>query len=336
MQGNPRGLSTEAELGRTRPQIEAVWAQRVQGRFSGVEGVSIAYAYIEPAERKSRAVVISSGRTEFIDKYAEVAFDLFQQGFAVYVIDHRGQGFSGRLLTDLHKGHVVDFEHYVSDLHQFVTEVVLPRESLSPVLVGHSMGAAIVARFIQVYPDIAAGAAVCSPMLEINTGAPQGIVWPILSRIEALLSSPDKEPGYVPGGVPYRAVQFSKEGRMNNLTSSEVRLEYFNQQYIDFPQVQMGSPTRHWLLRAFEAMARILAEVDCVRVPVAVMVSGGDRIVREGGAIEFVESLERLGQVPVSFLRVEGAEHELLMESDVFRLPAMNFLLDFIESIDRS
>lgn len=336
MQGNPRGLSTEAEFGRLRPQIEEVWEKRTRGQFAGVDGVSIAYAFIEPAERKSRAVVISPGRTEFIDKYTEVAFDLFQQGFAVYVIDHRGQGFSERLLADSHKGHVVDFEHYVADLHQLVTRIVVPRESLLPVLVGHSMGGAIVARFIQTYPDITAGAILCSPMLEINTGAPQRIVWPILSRIEALLSSPDKEPGYVPGGVSYKAVQFNKEGRMNNLTSSEARLDYFNRQYSDFPQVQIGSPTRHWLLQAFEATAQILAEVDRIRVPVAVIVSAGDRIVREGGAIEFVESLKRLSSAPVLFLRVEGAEHELLMESDAFRLPAMNFLLDFIESIDRS
>lgn len=336
MQDNPRGISTEAELSRTRSQIEAVWATRVQGRFAGVDGVSIAYAFIEPAERKSRAVVISSGRTEFIDKYAEVAFDLFQQGYAVYVIDHRGQGFSERLLGDSHKGHVVDFEHYIADLHQLVTEVIAPREPLLPVLVGHSMGGAIVARFLQVHPDSASGAVLCSPMLEINTGAPQRIVWPILSRIEALLSSLDKEPGYVPGGVPYAATQFNKEGRMNHLTSCEARLDYFNQQYSNFPQVQMGSPTRHWLLQAFEAMALILAEVDRIRVPVAVIVSGGDRIVREGGAIEFVESLGRLGSAPAPFLRIEGAEHELLMESDAFRLPAMNLLLDFIESIDRS
>ena len=336
MQDNPRGLSTEAELGLIRPQIEAVWAKRVRGQFAGVGGLSIAYAFIEPVERKSRAVVISSGRTEFIDKYAEVAFDLYQQGYAVYVIDHRGQGFSERLLDDSHKGHVVDFEHYVTDLHQLVTEVVVPREPLLPVLVGHSMGGAIVARFIQTYPDSAAGAVLCSPMLEINTGAPQRIVWPILSRIEALLSSPDKEPGYVPGGVPYEATQFSKEGRMNHLTSSEARLDYFNWQYNEFLQVQMGSPTRHWLLQAFEAMARILVEVDRIRVPVAVVISGGDRIVREGGAKEFVGSLERLGSAPVSYLCIEGAEHELLMESDVFRLPTMNFLLDFIESIDRS
>ena len=333
MQDNPKGLSTEAELSRTRPQIEAVWAKRVQGQFAGVDGVSIAYAFIEPAQRRSRAVVISPGRTEFIDKYAEVAFDLFQQGCAVYVIDHRGQGFSGRLLADSHKGHVADFDHYVADLHQLVAEVVVPRESLLPVLVGHSMGGAIVARCLQVHPDIAAGAVLCSPMLEINTGAPQRIVWPILSRIEALLSSPDKEPGYVPGGVPYSATQFSKEGRMNNLTSSEARLDYFNRQYREFPQVQIGSPTRHWLLKAFEAMAQILAEVDRIHVPIAVMVSGGDRIVREGGAVEFVESLERLNLAPVPFLRIEGAEHELLMESDVFRLPAMNFLLGFIETI---
>ena len=334
MLDNRRGLSIEAELDRTRPQIDAIWAKRTQGQLVAADGVSIAYAFIEPVERRERAIIIAPGRTEFIDKYAEVAFDLYGQGFAVYVIDHRGQGFSERLLDDPHKGHVADFEHYVSDLHQFVLGVVLPREARAPVLVGHSMGSAIVARFLQCYPDVAAGAVLCSPMFEINTGAPQRIVWPILAKIEALLSSSSKQPGYVPGGVRYEQTQFSKEGQLNNLTSSKVRLEYFNRQYQDNPQVQLGSPTRHWLLQAFEAMAQILAEVDRIQVPVAVMTSGVDRIVREGGVNEFVASLEKLGVAPVPFLRVEGAEHELLMESDTFRLPAMNFMLDFVEAID--
>ncbi len=32
------------------------------------------------------------------------------------IIDHRGQGRSGRLLSDTHRGHVVNFSDYVDDL----------------------------------------------------------------------------------------------------------------------------------------------------------------------------------------------------------------------------
>lgn len=331
MQDNPRGFSTEAELGQNRAEIEAVWAARTQGKLLAADGVAIAYAFIEPENRREQAIVISPGRTEFIDKYSELAFDFYRLGFAVYVIDHRGQGFSDRLLEDSHKGHVADFEDYVVDLHQLFVEVLSVRESAKPFLVGHSMGGAIVARFLQLYPDLGAGGVLCSPMLEINTGAPQRIIWPILSRIESLLASPDKEPGYVPGGVPYEETQMWVEGKLNRLTSSEARLEYFNQQYLDYPQVQLGSPTRHWLLRAFEGMASILADVERIQAPIAVLVSGGDRIVREGGVTEFVERLQQHQSEAVPFLRVEGAEHELLMESDEIRLQALNFLMDFIE-----
>jgi len=37
-------------------------------------------------------------------------------GFDVLIIDHRGQGRSGRLLADPHLGHVNRFNDYVDDL----------------------------------------------------------------------------------------------------------------------------------------------------------------------------------------------------------------------------
>ncbi|MCT6568541.1 alpha/beta fold hydrolase, partial [Staphylococcus aureus] len=43
-------------------------------------------------------VVVVPGRIESYVKYPEVAYDLFQQGYDVIVLDHRGQGRSGRIL----------------------------------------------------------------------------------------------------------------------------------------------------------------------------------------------------------------------------------------------
>lgn len=334
MLDNPRGFSTEADLQANRSEIEALWARRTQGRLAGVAGVDIAYAFVLAEGSVGRPVVLAPGRTEFLDKYMEVVFDLHWQGRSVYLLDHRGQGSSGRLLSDSHKGHVESFDDYVADLQQLLAEVIAPQEDLAPVLIGHSMGGAIVARHLQMHPGVAAAAALCSPMLEINTGAPQSIVWPILARIDALLSPKGKEPGYVPGGVPYEELPYMKEGKLNNLTSSELRLSYFNQQYRDQPAWQLGGPTRKWLLRAFEAMRAVLQDVDNIQVPVTVLISGGDRIVREGGIRQFVQALEACGLVAVDSLTLPEAEHELLMESDKRRIPAMNHLLDFIERAD--
>jgi lysophospholipase len=67
-------------------------------------------------------------------------------GFAVAMIDWRGQGLSERALGNARKGHVYDFAEYDRDLEAFVKEVVLPDCPPPLFALGHSMGAAVLLR----------------------------------------------------------------------------------------------------------------------------------------------------------------------------------------------
>jgi lysophospholipase len=70
-------------------------------------------------------LVVSPGRTESSPEYYETAIDFIKEGYSpVYVVDHRGQGLSPRLLEDQQKGHIETFNHYVSDF-SYVTNQVL-------------------------------------------------------------------------------------------------------------------------------------------------------------------------------------------------------------------
>lgn len=71
-------------------------------------------------------IVICPGRIESYVKYAELAYDLVHTGFDVLIIDHRGQGLSGRMLSDTHRGHVDNFSDYVDDLYVFRQQEVQP------------------------------------------------------------------------------------------------------------------------------------------------------------------------------------------------------------------
>ena len=71
-------------------------------------------------------MVLLQGRAEFVEKYGETVGDLGARGFAVYALDWRGQGRSGRVLKDPRKGHVVSYDDYLKDLDLFLERLVVP------------------------------------------------------------------------------------------------------------------------------------------------------------------------------------------------------------------
>ena len=72
--------------------------------------------------------------------------DLRDRGFAVAMIDWRGQGHSSRRLRDPRKGYVRDFADFEIDVETFVQQVVLPDCPPPFFALAHSMGGAVMLR----------------------------------------------------------------------------------------------------------------------------------------------------------------------------------------------
>jgi lysophospholipase len=126
--------------------------------------------------------VVCPGRIESYVKYAELAYDL-STGFDVMIIDHRGQGRSGRMLSDTHRGHVVNFSDYVDDLAAFWQQEVQPGPGESGLSL-RTHGRAIATLFLQRYHQHCDAIALCAPMFGIVMRLPDWMVRHILDWAE--------------------------------------------------------------------------------------------------------------------------------------------------------
>ncbi|MGC8015884.1 alpha/beta hydrolase, partial [Salmonella enterica] len=72
----------------------------VSGTIKTSDGAELRFARWAPPPGRKGTVCVFSGRGEMIEKYFETVRDLRDRGFAVAMIDWRGQGHSSRRLRD--------------------------------------------------------------------------------------------------------------------------------------------------------------------------------------------------------------------------------------------
>ena len=70
----------------------------------------------ESAVRK--LMILVNGRAENMLKWTELAYDFYQQGYDVLLFDHRGQGYSQRIIPQ--KGHLDEFRFYTDDMAKII------------------------------------------------------------------------------------------------------------------------------------------------------------------------------------------------------------------------
>lgn len=294
----------------------------VQDRFIGQHAVPIHYAYCLP-DNPSATVVISSGRIESLLKYKEVIFDLYQNNLAVFILDHRGQGLSGRMTQDPHQGYVQDFGDYVADFAQFFEQIVTPKATQPCTLLCHSMGSAIGALTLLNHPTWFERAIFCSPMFGIKPAFPNWLST-ILIGAGMSVNKLKREPqGYFPGQRGYHAYPFP----VNTLTHSKVRYQLFRDLYETQPELQLGGVTTAWLRAALIAMNTIENNTSKLTLPVLAFSAKMDLVVDNRRQQRVINSMPNARLVKVS-----GAKHELLIEKDPIRHEVMQHILDFVFS----
>ncbi|MBN2233069.1 MAG: alpha/beta fold hydrolase [Deltaproteobacteria bacterium] len=291
--------------------------------ISSRQGIRIVYAGAV-VERALGVVLLINGRDESLVKYLSVIGELNRAGFSVYTYDHRGQGFSGRLLPEPHKGHVDDFADYVADLRYFCDHIVRPRSSGKILGLAHSLGGTIALQYALTYPREFAGLVLAAPMLGFPTAPwPAFLVPPLL----ALLDFCGCERNYIIGGGPFIPEPFTEN---NPLSSDRESYTAYQRLLAEQPLLQLGSPTNAWVRESLRALKKIEAEAPALELPILLLQPGDERVVDNRAQRRFCR---RAGDCRL--VEFPGSRHEILMEKPAIKVSALHAVIDFFRALCR-
>lgn len=252
------------------------------------------------------SVIIAPGRTEFIEKYFEVARELQARGFAVFCIDWRGQGLSGREVQNGLKGHFASFDDPVNDLSTALKmlSAKLPRPHIG---LAHSMGGGILLRALQTRRVELDAAAFSAPMWGIAG------LKPMAKRFARFMASVGA------GGMfaPTVATRWKREPfKRNPVTNDEQRHKRCQDLITEEPRLALAGPTLGWLAAASDAIEafRQPGALAHVRIPILVASAEDEKFVDSASHAFVAEQLPN-----AMHITIPGAKHEILMERDELR-----------------
>ena len=283
----------------------------VTGTIKTPDGAELRFARWAPPANRKGTVCVFTGRGEQIEKYFETVRDLRDRGFAVAMIDWRGQGHSSRRLRDPRKGYVRDFSDYEIDVETFVQQVVLPDCPPPYFALAHSMGGAVMLRVAHAGKRWFDRMVLSAPMIDLP-GHRTSFPARALLRILRLAGQGGR---YVPGGSDELIGVVVVRQQSPDQRSRALR-----------PQRRDpgGRPdARHRLadggLGRYRVHARCAAFAPRtirseIRQPILMLAASNDTIVSTSAIEEFAYHL-RAG----SHLVIAGSKHEILQEQDRYR-----------------
>ncbi|MFP5346763.1 MAG: lysophospholipase [Actinomycetes bacterium] len=230
-----------------------------------------------PGREPSYVVLLCHGYGEHLGRYEEVANRFREDGAAVYALDHVGHGESEgeRVL-------IPDFEPVVRDFHLLEERARSEQPGLPVVLVGHSMGGMIAARYAQEYGDGLACVVLSGPVIGR---------WDAATQLLGLNEIPD---------TPIDPATLSRDPAVGEA-------------YVADPLVWHG-PFKRPTLEALDACLRTIAAAGPIDSPPVLWVHGEeDALVPYEGSAEGWTALAGRRSEAKSY---PGSRHEIFNETN--------------------
>jgi lysophospholipase len=147
------------------------------GSLVNADGARLRYGWAFPDTSVRGVIVLAPSFQAPVEEYFETARDLAQAGYAVWIMDRRGQGGSDRWPGAGQRAHLEGGWREVRDLRQFALLARAQNPHAPAFLLGESFGGLVGLRLLHDNPDLFAAAAFSSPGIDFQTnGVPRGVV----------------------------------------------------------------------------------------------------------------------------------------------------------------
>ncbi|MEM6973317.1 MAG: alpha/beta hydrolase [Pseudomonadota bacterium] len=271
------------------------------------DGVALRAALWNPGGPRGLALLLS-GRVEFLEKLALAATALADRGYAVAVLDWRGQGLSERLTDDPRRAHVGDFAEYHRDLAALVAHPAVAAEGSVRIIVSHSMGACILRGALAKGVVTAEKLVFSAPLAAIRMHPVAAAVAPLLIYAARWLGFSRLWPPVYNPGRPYVLKGFAG----NCLSRDPVLYGWYENTTRTEPRLALGLPTLGWLAAATDAMAANRA-MGGTGIPSLVLLGSREGVVDPKASKAMARRIEARLSV------IEGGMHDLFIDAAPIR-----------------
>lgn len=285
--------------------------------LSGKGDCQIAYRHFTHIQPSSKLVILVNGRAENILKWSEVAYDFYLQGYDVLAFDHRGQGYSQRLLSDVEKGYIDEFRFYTEDMAELIKKVTALYAYSSQHIVAHSLGSLISAYYLANYDHHINSAVLSSPFFGLPGEHP--LRDELIINLMMLMGQGKR---YVFGKGSYKPADLNN----NELSFCKTRMKWMNRINRNHPELHLGGPTFRWIHLCLQAIKNLPKILPRIEIPILILQADKEKIVQNKNLKKLTALLPQ-GEVRL----IEKAKHEILFERDGIRTQALQSIFAFLK-----
>ncbi len=270
---------------------------------------------------------IFPGKSEYVEKYFEVVSELSQRGFAVVVMDWRGQGLSHRDNRENTFGHIADFDLFFEDFDALHNEVghACPKPYFC---LAHSMGGNVALRMVAERDHPFKAIVLSAPMTGLML---KGFLSRRVKQISGLMTFIGRGKEVVPGGKLFDPL--TEKFEANRVTHDLRRFNRAKAILHKNPNLVQRAATHGWMFESLKSIDQLFhsRSLESLTAPVLLFTAGKDKLVDN-------RSHERLAETrpTVEVVLLPQAGHEILMERDDVRSEFWRHVDRFLDGLPES